>query len=314
MSRKVAVPSYLSEAGKKVLRENNCEVIELDQMTNENILAHAKDIDGAILNVDPFSSDNFDQMPNLKILARIGVGYDNVDYKVAGKKGVWVTITPKANFDTTAEATMAALLYMARRWPQITSLMRAGKYEEANKLESHDIAGRTLGIIGYGRVGRALEKKAHDFGLKVIVNDFREVDPKYGRYVSKEELIKEADFISFHVPATKETYHMFDKEQFKQMKESAVLINFARGELINTEALIEALKNGDIDGAALDAHETEPLPLSNDLYKLNNVLLTPHIGGVTVECMARMARDAATEVVRVLDGKDPQWAINKLND
>ena len=309
MTFKVAVPKNLSDSGKNLLLKNNFELIELKNMDNSELLNKAKNANGIILGVNKFNDDNFKYLKNLKIIARTGVGFNNINCKLAARNGVWVTITPEGDYQETANAAFTAILSLGRHFPQINYSMYHNSFKQAREIPTHDLKNKTLGIIGYGRVGKALEKNAHYFGFNILINSHHPTVPKYGKYVDKITLLKNSDFISLNVPATPETFHMIDINELKLMKQSANIINFARGTLINTKALINALKNHEIDGAALDVYEQEPLPKTSELYKLNNVLLTPHIGGITIESRRKMAYDAASEITRVLTNKKPLWPV-----
>lgn len=175
----------------------------------------------------------------------------------------------------------------------------------------HDIAGQTLEIIGYGRIGHSLAQKAAALGMNILVNNDRHhKDPAVGSAVALDELLHKADYVSLSVPVTGETTGMIDKRALTQMKSTASLINFGRGALIDHDALVDALQNHIIHSAALDAFQTEPLPPESALRQLPNVFLTPHIGGGTIDAMNWETHDAASEIVRVLKGQEPQWPVN----
>lgn len=313
MGKKVAVPAFLSQEGKDYLTSHGMELVEIPDMRAETIAAQAADVDGIVEMVDPFPNEMANKMPNLKIIARHGVGYDNVDQDYFGKHGIWVTITPHANASTVAETTLAAMLDLSKNYTTVVNKMAAGDWAYAGVHKGVDLAGKTLGIMGYGRIGRMVAKKASALDMKVIAYDPFAKGDDYAEIVDRDDLIKNSDFITLHILVTPETTHGFGEREFKMMKKSAYLINFGRAALVDQDAERAALNNGDIAGAAVDVYDHEPLPDDDSWRSTKNVLLTPHIASNTKECMARMATDAARECVRVLNGEDPQWPVNKLN-
>lgn len=308
MNNRVVVPKGMIEAGNQYLRDHGYEPVIVDN--NENaILKEAKDAVGAILFVEPFTASTIDQMPNLKIIARHGVGYDAVDYEYAAKKGIWVTITPNANASTVAETTLAEIFDVSKNIVTHAETMKTG---DGPRPLGFDLEGKTLGIMGYGRIGQMVAKKVSGLGMNVLLYSRTQKDTPYGNFVDRDTILSESDILTLHMPVTPETKYGIGAAEFKQMKSTATLINLGRGALVDQDALIEALKTGEIGQAALDVTDPEPLPRNSELYKLDNVLLTPHIASSTVESMTRMAVDAASEVVRVLDGGDPKWPVNKI--
>lgn len=312
MAKKVVVPESLSEDGKKYLTDRGIELVEVPTTSSENILKYGQDADGIILFVDPIGEEVVAQMPNLKIIARHGVGYDNVDLDASAKHGVWVTITPHANAATVAETTIAEMFDLSKNLTNISNTMRRGDSGYGMKHRGFDLSGRILGIIGYGRIGHWVAKKASALDMNILIYNRTPKESAYGKFVDFDTIIKEADVLTLHLASTPETKHIIGKQQLAAMKASSVIVNLGRGSLIDEAALIEALRNRTIAGAALDVFEKEPLPKESPLFTLDNVLLTPHIGSNTVESFSRMATDAASEVVRVLDGEKPQWPVNEV--
>ncbi|WEV57037.1 phosphoglycerate dehydrogenase [Ligilactobacillus acidipiscis] len=309
LSDVVAVPRILSEDGKKYLKNHGMHIVELDDMSGESIVKQAADVDGIILLTDPFPNEIFAKMKNLKVIARHGVGYENVNPEFAAKHGVWLTITPNANASTVAETTLAAILDLSKNLTKVSNDMMAGTFQD--KHIGFDLEGKNIGIMGYGRIGRMLAQKISGLGMNVLIYDPYITETNIGKIVDRDTLLRKSDIISLHMLVTPETEKSINKDAFKKMKNSALLINYGRGALVEEQDMIKALKDHEILGAALDVYDEEPLPLSSDLYKLDNVLLTPHVASFTKECMSRMAVDAASEVVRVLSGKKPKWNVNK---
>ncbi|WP_102280552.1 phosphoglycerate dehydrogenase [[Lactobacillus] timonensis] len=313
MGKKIAVPVFLSQEGKDYITSHGMELVEIPDMRAETIASQAADVDGIVEMVDPFPNTMADKMPNLKIIARHGVGYDNVDQDYFGRQGIWVTITPHANASTVAETTLAAMLDLSKNYTTVVNKMAAGDWNYAGAHKGVDLAGKTLGIMGFGRIGRMVAQKASALDMKIIAYDPFAKDTGDVQLVDRDELLKTSDFITLHMLVTPETTHGFGAREFSLMKKSAYLINFGRAALVDQEAEQSALNHGEIAGAAVDVYDQEPLPADDPWRTTKNVLLTPHIASNTRECMARMAVDAASECVRVLNGEKPQWPVNQLN-
>jgi D-3-phosphoglycerate dehydrogenase len=250
-------------------------------------------------------------LPKLKIIAKHGVGYNNVDIIAAKQHNVQVTITPGANTVSVAELAFGLMLSLARQIPVMDRSVKLGSWE---RLVGWELAAKTLGIIGLGSIGVEVAKRASAFGMKIIAYDLFPRDAwteKYGViYKSLSEVIAEADFLSLHAPATPETVGMINKKALGTMKKSAVIVNTARGDLIIEDDLYEALTTGVVAGAGLDTFTQEP-PLNSRLFTLDNVVLTPHAGAATREAVTRMGVTAAEEIVRVLTGQQPLYSVIK---
>jgi D-3-phosphoglycerate dehydrogenase len=234
---------------------------------------------------------------NLKLIVRAGVGLDNVDVEYARAKGVEVMNTPAASSNAVAELTVGYLLALARRIPQTTASMKAGKWEK-KKFSGSEIAGKTLGLVGYGRIGWLVAKKALALEMEVIAYDPYVADPRglEMEFVPLEELLQRADYISLHLPLTDETRNLIDTPQFEMMKDGVCIINCARGGTINEDALYEAIQSGKVAGAALDVYLEEPAR-DNKLFELDEVIGSPHIGAATVEAQHRVSIEVAEKVI-----------------
>ena len=246
------------------------------------------------------------------------MGFDHIDVEAATKRGVYVTHTPGVLTDAVAEFTVGLLLAITRRILEADQIIRKGEWNKPWNpffLTGPELKGKTLGIVGFGRIGRAVAKKVKGFEMNLIYYDVyrnEQAEKELGvKYVDLETLLKESDFVSLHVPLTKDTYHMIGEKELKMMKPTAYLINTARGAVVDTEALVKALKEKWIAGAALDVFEQEPLPPGHPLTKLDNVILAPHIASATNEARARMAELAAKNLVAVLRGEMPPALVNK---
>ncbi|MCR4278344.1 MAG: D-glycerate dehydrogenase [bacterium] len=254
----------------------------------------------------------------LKMVANYAVGFDNIDLKSAKKRGIIVTNTPSAKVsEAVAEHAIALMFGLAHRIVEADDFTRAGKYRGwgPKMLLGTDVIGKTLGIIGTGNIGVAIARRMHDgFGLKIIYSDIKrnpDLEKKMqAKYRSKEQLLKEADFVSLHVPLLPTTRHLISTKELKMMKKTAFLVNTSRGPVVDEKALVKALARGDIGGAGLDVYECEPLidcdpKDSYELRKMNNVILTPHTASATIEAREEMSLIAAKNIIAVLSGKKP---------
>ncbi len=319
---KVYVTRIIPEPGLQILREAGLE-IDLHESkewppSREELIEHIKDKDGILcLLTDKIDAEVMDAAPNLKVISTYSVGFDHIDVEAATKRGIYVTHTPGVLTDAVAEFTVGLLLAITRRILEADKVIREGKWDKPWNpffLTGPELKGKTLGIVGLGRIGYAVAKKVQGFEMKIIYYDIRrneKAEKELGiQYVDLETLLKESDFVSLHVPLTKETYHLIGEKELKLMKPTAYLINTARGAVVDTEALVKALKEGWIAGAALDVFEQEPLPPDHPLTKLDNVVLAPHIASATIEARRRMAELAAKNLVAVLKGEMPPALVN----
>ena len=253
--------------------------------------------------------------PNLKMIAKRGVGLDNVDLKAATELGVLVTYTRHANSQSVAEHTIGLILTLVKNIVRAKEELKEKGWRIRSELVGIELAGKTLGVIGFGNIGRKVAKMAKNaFNMSVLVYDpYVSVDVvrSFGcRLVDLDTLLKESDIVTIHAALTEETYHMIGERELKLMKRTAYLINTARGAIIDEKALIKALKEGWIAGAALDVFEEEPLPKDHPLTKLKNVILTPHIAAFTKEALRRMDMMVAEDVARACKGLKPHNIAN----
>ena len=249
--------------------------------------------------------------PKLRIVSRIGVGYDSIDVDACNRYGVYATITPGVVSNAVAELTIGLMLGLSRKIKVCDEFVRTkwAKSDMAMLPMGTDLAGKTLGIIGLGRIGYEVAARAKAFKMNLIYYDKyrnKKAEKKLGiRYVDFEDLLKTSDFVTIHVPLTKETMHMIGEKELKLMKKTAYLINTSRGSVIDEKALCKALDEGWIAGAGLDVFEIEPLPLGGPLIKTENTVLTPHVGTATYETRHLMAISVADSIREVLSGKVP---------
>lgn len=236
-----------------------------------------------------------DACPNLKLIVRGGVGLDTIDVEYARSKGIEVRNTPLASSDSVAELTIGYLFMLARSLYKASETMKAEKWEK-KAFEGDEIGGKTLGLIGVGNIGKATARRAVALGMKVIAYDPYVQAFEYGQLVSLDDLLAQSDYISLHLPKTKETTNMIGAEQFARMKNGVRIVNCARGGIIDENALYEALISGKVAGAALDVFAEEP-PTDWRLIKLDNVIASPHIGAATKEAQGRVGAEVAEIVI-----------------
>jgi len=257
-----------------------------------------------------------DALPDVKIISNYAVGYNNIDVKAATERGVIVTNTPGVLTDTTADLAFTLMLACARRIPESDRYARDGKFKgwAPLLLLGREVTGSTLGIIGMGRIGSTLAKRAKGFDMKIIYHDMVRAKPEVeeetgARFVDMDTLLRESDFISIHVPLLPETKHMIGAAEFSKMKKTAILVNTSRGPVIDERALIEALSQKKIFSAGLDVFENEP-EIPEELMKLDNCVIVPHIGSATIETREKMAELAAKNIILASRGEMPVSVVN----
>jgi glyoxylate reductase len=282
------------------------------------LLKEARVVDGIIsLLTDSIDEELMDQAENLKVVSNYAVGYNNIKVDEATKRGIRVTNTPGVLTDTTADCAFTLMMAIARRIVEADKYIRNGKWVHAwgpKMFVGGDINGKTLGIVGLGRIGSAMVPRARGFNMDVVYYDCVRNHEKE-RELNIEcrtlkEVLENSDFVSMHVPLKPETHHMIGEEQLRMMKPTAYLVNTSRGPVINEKALYKALKEGWIAGAALDVHEREPTDPDSPLLDLDNIIVTPHIASASVETRTKMAVIAATNCAAVLRGEEPPNLVN----
>lgn len=283
------------------------------KMSKREIMESAKSVDGIIsLLSDSIDAEVIDSAPNLKVVANYAVGFDNIDVKHAASKGIYVTNTPDVLTDATADLAFSLLLSCARRIPEADRYVREGNFKgwRPDEMLGSDVAGKTLGIFGFGRIGRAVAKRASGFSMRIIYTDSAGQDFPDAEQVDFETLLKVSDFISLNASLNPSNQRAFTMREFEKMKRSAILVNTARGKLINEEDLAKALENRIIKAAGLDVYEFEP-EINERLKKLDNVILAPHMGSATVETRVKMAEICIKSVKDVLiKNRRPDSCVN----
>ena len=301
------------DPAKKALEEANAEVVQAPSSSEEDIIKVAENADAILVTYAKLNENILRSLKNCKAIGRFGIGVDNIDLKVAGELGISVNYVPDYCLDEVSDQAMAMIISMARKIPQSNKLVQSGRWEMPAVVPMYRLRGKTVGLIGFGNIPRLMTPKAQAFGFNVIAADPyapKELFEKYGvESVSMDELYERSDFISVHAPLLPETKGLVNKDAFKKMKDTAVIVNTARGPLINEKDLIEALDKNEIGGAGLDVVETEPLPKNSPLIGRDNVILAPHTAFYSVEALEELQTKAASDVARVLNGEEPVYPI-----
>jgi D-3-phosphoglycerate dehydrogenase len=269
----------------------------------------ADGVAGAIVSTDPFDAEVLAALPSLRVIARVGVGVDSIDLEAATAQGVAVTITPGANESTVADHTVAMMLGVLRRLAEHDAGVRRGEWNRTGPHTPWSLGGATVGLVGYGRTGRLVADRLCGFGVRILVADPVATEDPAVEMVTLEELLAAADVVSLHCPLLPSTRGLIGAEQLALMRSDAILVNTARGGVVDETALVEALEHGRLRGAALDVFEDEP-PRSARLLELPSVLLSPHVAGLSVRSVQEMARRATASVVDVLCGRRPEHVAN----
>ena len=299
---KVAICDPIDKKAIEELKALNVEIYDFSDLPKEELPEKLEDKEIIIVrSATKVKGELLDALKNAKLIIRGGVGLDNIDLEGAKAKRIKVVNTPEASSISVAELAIGFMFALSRHIVRGTVGLREGKWEK-KQLKGTELFGKTLGIIGMGRIGREVAKRAKCLGMNVIATrHVRQIPEELAKTVSYDELYKEADFISIHIPLTEETRHMISKEAFEKMKDGVVIINCSRGGVVDEKALLEALKNGKVKGAALDVFEVEP-PVDNELLKLDNVIGTPHIGASTKEAQARIGVAIVEKIKGFLEG------------
>lgn len=264
---------------------------------------------------DAINREVLERATKLKVVSHVAVGTDNIDIAACTERGIPVCNTPHVLTDATADLTIAMLLAAARRLPEQFAFVREGRWKanSPTQLLGWDVRGKTLGIVGMGEIGEAVARRATAFGMRIVYHNRKpkeNIARDFAEYRKLEDLLRESDFVSLHTPLAAETRGMIGAERLALMKPSAVLLNLARGAVVNTDDLVRALQDGTIAGAALDVTDPEPIPAGHPLAAMPNVIITPHAGSSTYETRDAMARLAADNLRLVLEGRIPKHCVN----
>ena len=311
---KIAIIGSIHQSGLNILKENNFDILEIVNLEINSLKKELQEVDGIVLRTAELKENVLSKCKNLKIIARHGVGYDNVDIKFLNKNNIALGITGTSNAVSVAEHVMTMFLYLTKKINISDSLVKKGDFIKKNTLPSFfELYNKNILILGFGRIGRELAKRCLSFDTKVYVFDpfiDNEIIKQHNciPIESKEEGIRVADYISIHMPLNEKTKNFISYDEFKISKNNLILVNTARGGIINEEALFQALKSKSILGAGLDVFENEPPIKNHPLLSLNNILLTPHNAALTLECRTRMSIEACENIIYFLNKN------RKLND
>ena len=312
---KVLISDPLGKGGLDILRaEKNLQVDEKAGLPPEELKKIIGDYDAIIIRSGTtLTQDILESATKLRVIGRAGVGVDNVDLDYATKRGIIVMNTPEGNTISTAEHTFSMLMALARNIPQASKAVQGGEWKRKKYLGT-ELNGKILGVMGFGRIGREVAKRAAAFGMKIIVFDpfisKASVKEYPVEFMKAEELLKRADFITVHTPLTPETKYIINTKSIKLCKKGVRIVNCARGGIVEEKALIEAIERGDVAGAALDVFEEEPPTADHPLLQLPQVITTPHLGAATQEAQENVALDVAKQVVDALNERAIKNAVN----
>ena len=301
------------ESAWKLLLANGCEVkAKFGPLSAEELAQAINGADATLCGPDAYTKEFFQraESANLKIISRWGVGHDSIDITAATKAGIVVAYTPGLLDDAVADYTFALLLTLARRTAEADAAIKAGRWEA---LWGCDLAGKTLGIIGCGRIGQAVARRAKGFGLRLLGYDLLENPALRSlgiEYAPLPKLLASSDFVTLHAALTPQSHAMIGEAEFRQMKPNALFINTARGAHVNEKALVKALREKRIGGAALDVFAEEPLPADHPFRSISNLLLSPHQAACARETRERISTAAAQAIIDLMRGQTPQWIAN----
>ncbi|MCS7165197.1 MAG: D-glycerate dehydrogenase [Candidatus Calescibacterium sp.] len=318
MKLKILITSKLpGNWHEKVNIPGYCVIVkDENEDTREFIVRNSDQTVGILcLLTDRMDKEIMDKLPSLKIISNYAVGFDNIDVEYATKKGICVTNTPGVLTETSADLAWALILAARRLIIPADKFTREGKFTgwKPDLFLGYDVYGKTLGIIGFGRIGQAVARRAKGFNMKILYysrgRDFQAEKDLNAEYRDLDDLLKESDIISIHTPLNNESYHLITYEKLKLMKSTATIVNTARGKVIKEDDLVRALKEGLIFSAGLDVYEFEP-QIHPELLKMDNVVLLPHIGSASFETRTRMAEMAVTNLVNFLNNRPPLSVVN----
>jgi D-3-phosphoglycerate dehydrogenase len=313
---KIVMTQSVCREGLEIMDKNGISYYDANGNNPNNYLDLMSDADGIIVRIATCDANVIENSPNLKVIGRTGVGYDYVDVKKATEKGIPVVITPGANNRSVAEHTVATILAMSKNLYESESEFRKGNWNIRGNGKIIEIEHKTVGIIGMGNIGKIVCDLCNGLGMRVLGFDtffskdqIEEMGAEY--CADKEELLKQSDFITVHIPLFETTRNTIAKKEFEIMKKTAFLINTSRGGIVNENDLVEALKNGEIAGASLDVYSQEPLEMNNSLFSAPNLMMTPHIAAQSKEAIVKMAEMCVNGMIAVLNGEKWPYVADK---
>ncbi|MCS7234846.1 MAG: C-terminal binding protein [Armatimonadota bacterium] len=304
------------EVERRILGEIGAELVALQAHRDEELLEPVQDADALLVCFAPVTGRVVEAARKCRIIARYGIGVDNVDVRTATARGIVVTNVPDYCVEEVSDHALALVLACARKVVWMDRRVRAGRWDARDAVPVRRLSSQVLGLVGFGKIPRLVARKAQAFGLRVLSFD-PYVAPSAMRELGVEpvglrELLERSDYVSVHAPLTPQTEGLIDEAALRWMKPTAYLVNTARGRIVDEEALVRALERGWIAGAALDVLPTEPPPPDDPLLRLDNVVLTPHVAFYSEESLQELQRKVAEEVVRVLTGQPPRYPVNRV--
>jgi D-3-phosphoglycerate dehydrogenase len=311
----IVLTEPIAEDGIRILRDEFREVKLVSGSDETQLCNGVSDASAIVTRLTQVTRRVIETAGQLKVIVRHGVGVDNIDLEAATERGVQVVYTPEGLTISVAEFTVGAILAMLKRMKEADTAVRDGNWNERySELVGSELFGKMVGIIGLGRIGMEVARRLKAFEAILLYHDLvRRLDAETEipiRFAPLDTLLMQSEIVCLHVPRTEETLHMIGKAEFALMKSGTVLVNMARGKVVDESALIEALSSRRLACAALDVFETEPLPLNNPLLKLPNILLSPHMSAHTKEALSRTAIEVAEAVKTVLSGREPRYLAN----
>lgn len=314
--KKTLLLDPIAQDGIDLLKKNGIEVIQHFSRNNEDIIKAVHDADALLVRTTPVSREIIEAAPNLKVIARHGVGVDHINIEAANQFKIAVTNSPWANVESVAEHIIGMMISLSKHFLKSDSALRKGDFSVRNTYIGQELKDKTLGIIGLGRIGQRVSAIALDgFNMKVKAYDpYLQQDSIDSRIVFEhwDEIFSQSDIVSLNLPLTEKTTEIIRKKEFKLMKNNAFFINCSRGKVVHEDALIWALEQGEIQGAGIDVFSQEPPNSDNKLFTLDNVIVTPHMAAHSHEAMVLMATHAAQGIVEVFSGKKPSWQVNNF--
>lgn len=301
---------------KKLCKAAGLEIFEYQEKSPEKLIPLVKDADAVVTQYSDINRTVIESMQNCKMIIKYGIGVNNIDVGAASEKGIYVCNVPDYGVEEVSDHAVAMMLALYRKLPINANALKEGEWGYARIEPIHRFSESTVGLVGFGRIPQMVARKLAGFGVKILTYDpYVSMEVAAALRVEPVEfdvLCRECDYVSIHCPLTTETEHLFNRETFKKMKSTACLINTARGPVIDEKALVEALKNLEIAGAAIDVFENEPVEKTNELLQMQQVIATPHCAWYSVEAMTALQRKVGEEVVNVLQGNQPFNCVNQL--
>jgi len=316
---KVAILGLVHDDGIDFLKNKNFEVQNIDNFEVTNLKKELSDVDAILLRTSKLTKEILSECKKLKIIARHGVGYDNVDINYLNENKIALAITSTANSVSVAEHVLSFFIYLTKKFDLADKLVRDGNFKLKSTLPNFfELYQKKVLICGFGRIGKEVAKRCNGFDMNVYIYDPFVDDKEINKYgyvpVGKEKGLELADYVTIHLPLNEKTKDFIDKEELRKMKKTAVVVNTSRGGIINEKALFEALKMQNIKSAGIDVFENEPPIENHTFFKLDNILLTPHNAALTLECRKRMAIEAAENIYFFLKNKNKVNSQNLVNN